>query len=46
LCALLHVVEQAGVLDRNGRLTGEGLDEGNLFVGKWSYLQVIDHHHA
>ncbi len=36
LGACLHLVEQPHVLDGDHRLVGEGLDQFDLLVGKWS----------
>src|SRR5262249_1579206 len=34
----LHLVEQSSVLDGDHRLVGEGLQQFNLSVGKWTHL--------
>ena len=35
--ALLHLVEQPHVLDRDHRLVGEGRDQLDLLVGEWPH---------
>src|SRR5262249_29662789 len=44
--ARLHLVEQPYVLDRNHRLVGEGLDQLDLFVGKWSHDRAVHDEHT
>src|SRR5262249_7374794 len=39
---LLRLVEQPHVLDRNGRLVGEGLHQGDLTLGKRQNLVALD----
>ena len=40
--ALAKLVEQAGVLNRDNRLSGEVLDQLDLLVGEWADLLAVD----
>ena len=42
----LHLVEQAGVLDRDHRLVGEGLHQIDLARGERAGFRPCQHHHA
>ena len=44
--ALLHLVEQPRVLDRDHRLVGKGLDQFDLLVGEWPHLLTIHARYA
>jgi hypothetical protein len=43
LRALLHLVEQTHVFDRDHRLVGEGRDQLDLIVGKWLHSVPPEH---
>src|SRR4029453_11835407 len=44
--ALSHFFEQTHIFDSDDRLVGKGLQQRDLFVGKWLYLSAADSNDA